>query len=75
VTRPSLSAAWNPANQSLQLAASVEPGQSCRLDVTTNLPPQWVPMSTNTATGHILIFDVSVSTNTPRSFYRAVIMP
>jgi hypothetical protein len=75
VTRPSLSAFWNPTNQTFQVAASVVPGQSCRLDVTTNLPPQWVPLSTNTATGHILIFHVSVSTNASRSFYRAVIMP
>jgi hypothetical protein len=75
VTRPALSASWNRTNQSLQVAASVVPGQSCRLDGTTNLPPQWVPMSTNTATGHILIFNLSVSTNTSRSFYRAVIMP
>jgi hypothetical protein len=75
VTRPSLSASWNPTNQTFQVAASVVPGQSCRLDVTTNLPPQWVPLSTNTATGHILIFKVPVSTDTPRSFYRVVIMP
>jgi hypothetical protein len=72
---PAIAPSWDAINHSLSLSSPAVSGQAVRLDGTTNLPPQWAPVTTNIAAGNAAVFHLPVSTNLPRSFFRTVILP
>jgi hypothetical protein len=58
-----------------QVAATVTPGQSYRLDGSPGLPPLWTPLVTNTPAASTFIFLDPNSAARPQFFYRLVLLP
>jgi len=63
------------AGHLLQVAATVAPGQSYRLDGSPGLPPVWTPLVTNTPAGSTFIFLDPNSAGRPQFFYRLALWP
>jgi len=59
----------------IQVAATVTPLQSYRLDGSPALPPVWTPLVTNTPAGSTFIFLDPNSAGRPQFFYRLVLLP
>ena len=64
-----------PTNHWVQATAQVVPGQSYRLDATTNFPAQWVPLMTNSSPSNLLWFIDTAAPSRPRQFYRLKLWP
>jgi hypothetical protein len=63
------------AGRLLQVAATVAPGRSYRLDGSPGLPPVWTPLVTNTPAGGTFIFLDPNSAGRPQFFYRLALWP
>jgi hypothetical protein len=63
------------ASHLFQVAATVAPGQSYRLDGSPVLPPVWTPLATNTPAGSAFIFLDPNSAGRRQFFYRLVLLP
>jgi|GEM_PF-1547309 len=72
---PVLTLARLNASHLIQVAATVTPGQSYRLDGSPVLPPVWTPLVTNTTAGSTFLFLDPNSAARPQFFYRLALLP